>query len=68
MFGAIFHECFNLFATQFFFDWQVLVERGYIVIGRGDYLLRTEYLNAAVVKSGECLGAGHFMDQVFVDI
>ena len=63
-FSAIWASCF---AGQLVEDRQRGIERGDRVIGRGDGLARPADLEAALAQAGECLRAGHLVDEVQID-
>jgi hypothetical protein len=47
---------------------QVLINSGYVVIGSGHCLFGSENLKSAFIEPGKCLGAGHLVYQVPVNI
>ena len=49
-------------------DRQAAIGRGHVVVGRGDGQFRPAHFAAGQAQAFERLGAGHFVDQVQVDV
>lgn len=61
-------EHFHLQSRQGFLDGQVLVFGGHVMIGRGNDLFGSEYLQTSFFQSFKSLGTGYLVNEMFINV